>query len=205
MFAAPCIPNHFSRPDIVWASSAATNGGGMSKGRQGEGSDKSVGASASKGDVTPAIPGQPKQIARRSAPRRNLKYGKRIFDLNLSDRIEGVWDENIPMVQQTVIEGTGIAAETLRSIEEIMERCDEICRTFQFSVLESVFYDFTPGLSVVFVLSESHMAIHTWPDKGYLNLDIITCTKRGVDPVRLADLFAEIFEPSSLRCHRITF
>ncbi|MBB1515990.1 S-adenosylmethionine decarboxylase [Tessaracoccus sp. MC1679] len=109
------------------------------------------------------------------------------------------------MVQQTVIEGTGISAETLRSIDEIKTRCEEICRTFQLSVLDSVFYDFDPGLSVVLVLSESHMAIHTWPDKGYLNLDIITCTKRGVDPVRLADLFAEIFEPSSLRCHRITF
>lgn len=160
---------------------------------------------SSKEDISASIPGQPKQIARRSAPRRSLKYGKRIFDLNLSDRIEGVWDENIPMVQQTVIEGTGIAAETLRSVDEIRVRCDEICSTFQLSVLETVFYDFDPGLSVVFVLSESHMAVHTWPEKGYLNLDIVTCTRRGVDPVRLADLFAEIFEPSSLRCHRITF
>ena len=159
----------------------------------------------SKKDVSPAMSGRPKQMARKMAPRRSLKYGKRIFDLNLSDRIEGVWDEAIPMVQQAVIEGTGIDERVLGSRVELETLCEEICRTLQFSVVERVFYDFNPGWSVVFVLSESHMALHTWPEKGYLNLDIVTCTRRGVDPVRLSDLFAEIFNPTSLRCHRITF
>lgn len=173
--------------------------------RKGNDSGETSNERAGKDDIRGQFDGAPKQIARRSAPRRSLKYGKRIFDLNLSDRIEGVWDERIPMVQQTVIEGTGIDIEILRHVDELRHRCEEICTTFQLSVLESLYYDFEPGLTFVLVLSESHMAVHTWPEKGYLNLDIVTCTRRGVDPVRLADIFSELFEPSSLRCHRITF
>lgn len=139
------------------------------------------------------------------APRRNLAHGKRIFDLNLSDRVEGVWDENIPLVQQAVIEGVGIDPRILSHQEEIETRCDEICTTFQLTIISSSHHRFDPGLSGVFILGESHLAYHSWPEKQYLNLDIVTCTKRGVDPVRLSDLFAELFEPTSLRCHRIVF
>src|SRR5450759_4479495 len=74
------------------------------------------------------------------APRRSLKHGKRIFDLNLSDRIAGVWDERIPIVQQTVIEGVGISAHILASWPEISKRCDEIITTFQLTVLESHYH-----------------------------------------------------------------
>ncbi|MET8311363.1 adenosylmethionine decarboxylase [Micromonospora sp. NPDC005173] len=139
------------------------------------------------------------------APRRSLPHGKRIFDLNLSDRVEGVWDENIPLVQQTIIEGVGISADTL-SDKEVLERlCDELCRTFQLTLVESHFHTFDPGISGVYILGESHLAFHSWPEKGYINIDIVTCHKRGVDPVRLADLFVELFNPTSLRCHKIYF
>jgi len=139
------------------------------------------------------------------APRRALKHGKRIFDLNLSDRVEGVWDETIPLVQQTIIEGVGIAPQTLGEQTQLERMCEKICTTFQLTVVEHQFHWFDPGYSGVYILGESHLAFHSWPEKGYINIDIVTCHKRGVDPVRLSDLFAELFKPSSLRCHRITF
>jgi S-adenosylmethionine decarboxylase proenzyme len=139
------------------------------------------------------------------APRRSLPHGKRIFDLNLSDRVEGVWDENIPLVQQTIIEGVGISDVTLKDKETLETICEELCRTFQLTVIESHYHHFDPGISGVFILGESHLAFHSWPEKGYINIDIVTCSKRGVDPVRLADLFVELFHPTSLRCHKIYF
>ena len=45
------------------------------------------------------------------------------------------------------------------------------------TVLHSHFHHFTPdqGVSGVLVLAESHMSIHTWPDRGYASIDIYMC------------------------------
>jgi S-adenosylmethionine decarboxylase len=49
-------------------------------------------------------------------------------------------------------------------------------------VRETVFHQFSPqGVSGVVVISESHLAIHTWPEFGYAAVDIFTCGQT-VDP-----------------------
>ncbi len=49
-------------------------------------------------------------------------------------------------------------------------------------VKETVFHQFSPqGVSGVVVISESHLAIHSWPEFGYAAVDIFTCGQ-SVDP-----------------------
>ena len=49
-------------------------------------------------------------------------------------------------------------------------------------IRETVFHQFSPqGVSGVVVISESHLAIHTWPEFGYAAVDIFTCGQT-VDP-----------------------
>ncbi len=49
-------------------------------------------------------------------------------------------------------------------------------------VREVIFHKFSPqGVSGVVVISESHLAIHTWPELGYAAVDVFTCGDR-VDP-----------------------
>ena len=44
------------------------------------------------------------------------------------------------------------------------------------TLLEEVKYEFTPqGITAVCLLSESHISIHTWPEKRYAAVDIFTC------------------------------
>jgi len=43
-------------------------------------------------------------------------------------------------------------------------------------VREVAFHKFSPqGVSGVVVISESHLAIHTWPELGYAAVDVFTC------------------------------
>jgi len=43
-------------------------------------------------------------------------------------------------------------------------------------VREVALHKFSPqGVSGVVVISESHLAIHTWPELGYAALDVFTC------------------------------
>lgn len=45
-------------------------------------------------------------------------------------------------------------------------------------VLGALKHQFTPqGASVVVLVAESHLSIHTWPEHGYAAIDILTCGK----------------------------
>jgi len=44
------------------------------------------------------------------------------------------------------------------------------------TVVEKNFHMFNPyGVSGVVIISESHLAIHTWPEYGYAAVDLFTC------------------------------
>ena len=61
------------------------------------------------------------------------------------------------------------------------------------TVLHSHFHHFTPelGVSGVLVLAESHMSIHTWPDKKYASIDIYMCGK--CDPHNAVPILEKAF------------
>lgn len=60
-------------------------------------------------------------------------------------------------------------------------------------VREFVFHKFSPqGVSGVVVISESHLAIHSWPELGYAAVDVFTCGDK-VDPWDACDYLVRNF------------
>ena len=44
------------------------------------------------------------------------------------------------------------------------------------TVLQTISHKFDPyGVTALCLLSESHISIHTWPEKGQASIDIFTC------------------------------
>lgn len=65
-------------------------------------------------------------------------------------------------------------------------------------IRETVFHKFSPqGVSGVVVISESHLAVHTWPELGYAAVDVFTCGER-VDPWLACDLIVSGFRASHM-------
>jgi len=53
------------------------------------------------------------------------------------------------------------------------------------------------GLSGVAVLAESHISIHTWPERGYAALDVFMC---GVcDPYKAVPVLRRAFQPDNVQ------
>lgn len=53
------------------------------------------------------------------------------------------------------------------------------------------------GYTAVAVLSESHLAIHTWPENGYVGIDIFTCGQ-DVHPESGIEVLRQFFKPGSV-------
>ena len=57
------------------------------------------------------------------------------------------------------------------------------------------------GVTGVALLAESHISIHTWPERGYAALDIFMCG-RASDPQKALDALCESLQPGRLKVRR---
>lgn len=73
--------------------------------------------------------------------------------------------------------------------------CDAAVRAGA-TILSSDFHVFTPnnGVSGVIVLSESHISIHTWPERRFAAVDVFMCG--AAQPHRTIEALKEAFSPS---------
>ncbi len=67
------------------------------------------------------------------------------------------------------------------------------------TILHSYLHRFGPdkGVSGVVVLAESHISIHTWPERGYAAIDVFMCGK--CDPYKAIPALKSAFAPSSVQ------
>jgi S-adenosylmethionine decarboxylase len=67
------------------------------------------------------------------------------------------------------------------------------------TILHSHFHHFTPngGVSGVVVLAESHISIHTWPERNFAALDVFMCG--CCDPYKVIPFLQAAFNPSSVQ------
>lgn len=74
--------------------------------------------------------------------------------------------------------------------------------TIGATVVGHTFHRFSPqGVSGSVVIAESHLSIHTWPENGYVSIDIYTCG--GLDPRPGFEYLATALDASSYRVQEI--
>jgi S-adenosylmethionine decarboxylase len=59
---------------------------------------------------------------------------------------------------------------------ELKLMCKDLCINNNFTILGEVDHEFSPqGCSFIFLLSESHLSVHTFPERNHLAFDLYTC------------------------------
>lgn len=87
----------------------------------------------------------------------------------------------------------GCPFEVLNDIKQVENIMVNAALEAGAEVREFVFHKFSPqGVSGVVVISESHLAIHTWPELGYAAIDVFTCGEK-VNPWDACNYLAELF------------
>jgi S-adenosylmethionine decarboxylase proenzyme len=76
--------------------------------------------------------------------------------------------------------------ELLNDLKSLKQLCEHICFLNNFSILGMLEHAFHPeGFSFIFLLSESHMSIHTFPEKRFVSFDLYTCRQYDNNDVYL--------------------
>lgn len=68
----------------------------------------------------------------------------------------------------------------LKNFDQTSNFVDEvgtkICQLLQLNIVKKTHTVFEPiGLTLVYILSQSHIAFHTWPEFNTLHIDLVSC------------------------------
>lgn len=90
-------------------------------------------------------------------------------------------------------------AQRLDDLEHVRATLIEAVRVAGATLLHIHLHHFTPngGVSGVAVLAESHISIHTWPERGYAALDIFMCG--DAQPLLAVPVLEAAFRPQSVK------
>lgn len=93
-----------------------------------------------------------------------------------------------------VVEAAGCDPEVLGNADRIRQIFLEAAKVGNMEVKASYFFKFSPtGVSGVVIVAESHISVHTWPEKGYAALDVYTCGTKA-NPEKAVDYILEQFK-----------
>jgi S-adenosylmethionine decarboxylase len=96
--------------------------------------------------------------------------------------VKEVLDELNALGRHILAEFYGCSAGILNDAAKVERVMVDAALEAGAEVREVAFHKFSPqGVSGVVVISESHLAIHTWPELQYAAVDVFTCGDR-VDP-----------------------
>ncbi|HEV2283376.1 MAG TPA: adenosylmethionine decarboxylase [bacterium] len=79
-----------------------------------------------------------------------------------------------------IVEGSGCNPDVISRVEQVEQALVRAAEVADVQIWAISFHRFRPmGVSGVVVISESHLSVHTWPEVGYVALDIFTCGDRA--------------------------
>jgi S-adenosylmethionine decarboxylase len=89
-----------------------------------------------------------------------------------------------------IIELFSCDSERLNCIPTITAALRGAAEAIGATIVSEAFHQYAPqGVSGVLLIAESHMSVHTWPEAGYVALDIYTCG--DLDPRPAARLIGQ--------------
>jgi len=81
-----------------------------------------------------------------------------------------------------------------------IKQCFDECN---ISLLKTSWHNFdnNGAFTVIYLLAESHLSLHTWPEKNYIALDVFTCGNSNTELI--VEKILNYFEPGSTKVDRL--
>jgi predicted methyltransferase len=112
-------------------------------------------------------------------------------------------EEKFPYIDHFVLKLNKVPASIITSKKQLQKIAGEFCNLHKLNVVQSEIFKFKPhGYSLTFILSNSNLLIHTWPEYGAIHVDLITCVPLFNKQI-LSDTFSRLFQTQSLELTQV--
>ena len=92
------------------------------------------------------------------------------------DALEEQQLEKVNLGQHVLAEFFECDSNVLNNLDKVEKYMIDAALECGATIVQKCFHMFNPyGVSGVVIISESHLAIHTWPELGYAAVDLFTC------------------------------
>jgi predicted methyltransferase len=86
-------------------------------------------------------------------------------------------EEKFPFVDHVVFKIFGVDKSLLVSRGRLLNAVENLCKTHRLKVVDKKVTEFKGGgFTISFILSNSNITIHTWPEFNAVHVDLITCS-----------------------------
>ncbi|AZK46478.1 adenosylmethionine decarboxylase [Paenibacillus lentus] len=105
--------------------------------------------------------------------------------------------------RHVAVDTWGVDFEVLNNAELLQAHLVEAAESCGATVLSVQSKQFEPqGATVLVLLSESHLSIHTYPERGFAAIDCYTCGET-VDPQLAIDYLVSVLKPEKVYAKKI--
>lgn len=68
------------------------------------------------------------------------------------------------------------AFDAIALVSPVEKLMDDIIQSSSLTLIDKKFNQFAPhGVTGIYLLEESHLSAHSWPENGYIALDLFSC------------------------------
>lgn len=92
------------------------------------------------------------------------------------------------------LHGVDADLPAMTRLAECRSLCVEAIQQAGLTMVGECFHGFGDGMGVTgaLVLAESHLTIHTWPESGYVTLDVFVCNYRADNSDKALQVFERL-------------
>jgi len=109
-----------------------------------------------------------------------------------------------PYIEHWVVQLQGVDPDRINNPDRLLDTLKRAVKRMELTHVSDHTHFFGPGVSTVIILSESHLSAHTWPELGYVHVDVVTCVKK-LTRESLEVSMREAFEPEGMQLAQLEY
>jgi len=103
---------------------------------------------------------------------------------------------------EAIIDISKCQGESIHDVDYLKDVLHRLASLMQTTIVSEIQHQFSPyGITIMAIVADSHIAIHTWPEFSHVAIDIFSC-KQNI-PNSIFKYLERTFESTDIHCQMV--